>query len=332
MILMPEAIARAADPLVVLTFALILDAIVGDMRWLFRILPHPVVLAGRLTGFLDAKLNRRGRSAANRLIRGMIVTFIVAGLAALSGWALGEAGRRIPYGWGIELFFVTVLIAQRSLYGHARAVAIALRRDGLPAGRAAVAHIVGRKTDRLDEHGVARGAIESLSENFADGVVAPAFWYVILGLPGLFAYKAINTMDSMIGYKSEQYRDFGMAAARLDDVVNLIPARFSGLLFVIAAIVTPTANPLRALRIMWRDAGKHDSPNAGWPEAAVAGALRLSLGGPRRYLGGVVKSAWLGDGNPRATVRDIDRALLLYGITGVLHLLFYVTLASMRLN
>jgi adenosylcobinamide-phosphate synthase len=214
---------------------------------------------------------------------------------------------------------------------HVRTVGRALARDGLAAGRAAVAHIVGRQTDRLDEHAVARAAIESLAENFADGVVAPAFWYALLGLPGIFVYKAINTMDSMIGYKSDRYRYFGMAAARLDDVVNLIPARFAAILFALAAIVSPTANPLRAWRTMWRDARKHESPNAGWPEAAVAGALNLALGGPRRYLGGVTRAEWLGDGTARATTRDIRRALMLYAVAALLHLLFYGSVAAYRL-
>jgi len=321
-----------ADPLMVITLALILDAVVGDMGWLFRVVPHPVVVIGRLIGFLDDKLNRAGRGTATVLARGLVVVALVAGLAAGTGWALSWTAQRLPHGVALELFLVTVMIAQRSLYDHGRAVAVALRRDGLAAGRAAVAHIVGRQTEALDEHGVARGAIESLAENFADGVVAPVFWYLILGLPGLFAYKAINTMDSMIGYRSERYRHFGMVAARLDDVVNLIPARLSAVLIALAAAIAPTANPARAFRVMWRDAGKHDSPNAGWPEAAMAGALALALGGPRTYLGGISKSQWIGDGNPRATGRDIERALLLYGIAGLLHMLFYATLATMRIH
>mgnify|MGYP001256736953 FL=1 len=318
-----------ADPLIVIALALILDAVVGDMRWLFRAIPHPVVLIGRLIGFLDNKLNRAGRGVATVLAHGLVVTVLVSAVAAGSGWALSWAAERLPYGVALELFCVTVMVAQRSLYDHGRAVALALRRDGLDAGRAAVGHIVGRQTEALDEHGVARGAIESLAENFADGVVAPAFWYLILGLPGLFAYKAINTLDSMIGYRSERYRHFGMAAARLDDVVNLIPSRLAATLIALAAIIAPTANPARAFKTMWRDAAKHDSPNAGWPEAAMAGALALALGGPREYLGGVVKTQWIGDGNPRATSQDIERALLLYGVTGLLHMLFYATLATM---
>jgi adenosylcobinamide-phosphate synthase len=321
-----------ADPLIVIVFALLLDAVVGDMRWLFRVVPHPVALIGRLIGFLDNKLNRVGRGTATVLARGLVVTVLVTAVAAGSGGALSWAAERLPYGVALEVFCVTVMFAQRSLYDHGRAVAVALRRGGLIAGRVAVSHIVGRQTEALDEHGVARGAIESLAENFSDGVIAPAFWYLILGLPGLFAYKAINTLDSMIGYRSDRYRHFGMTAARLDDVVNLIPSRLAAILIALAAAIAPTANPARAFRAMWRDAGKHDSPNAGWPEAAMAGALALALGGPRNYLGGIAKSQWIGDGNPRATGQDIERALLLYGVAGLLHMLFYATLATMQIR
>ncbi|MDD9903636.1 MAG: adenosylcobinamide-phosphate synthase CbiB [Rhodospirillaceae bacterium] len=322
----------AAQPFVLLFLALLIDAVVGDMRWFFRLVPHPIVLVGRLIGFLDDKLNRSKRGKAALLIRGCIVTVLVTGLAAALGYLCTRIAGSVPYGEAFELFLIVVLVAQRSLYDHGHAVSSALKRDGVEAGRAAVSHIVGRDTTSLDEHGVARGAIESLAENFADGVVAPAFWYLILGLPGLFAYKAINTLDSMIGYKSERYRHFGMVAARLDDAVNLIPARLSAIFLVFAGAVTPTASPARATRIVWRDAGKHDSPNAGWPEAAMAGALDRALGGPRTYLGGVEKSEWIGDGDARATVRDIDRALLLYGFACLIHALFYAAVAAMVLG
>ncbi len=322
----------AAYPLLLLFAALLLDAIVGDMRWFFRFVPHPVVLIGRVIGALDGRLNKSHRSKATLLIRGLVVTSIVASMAAAIGGAMAWAAHELPYGSALELVLLAIMIAQRSLFDHGHNVAVALRRDGLEAGREAVGHIVGRNTATLDAHGVARGAIESLAENFADGVVAPAFWYLLLGIPGLFAYKAINTMDSMIGYRSERYQHFGMVAARLDDVVNLIPARLSAILIVFAAAVTPTANPMRAFCTMWRDANKHDSPNAGWPEAAMAGALGLALGGPRSYLGGVEKSEWIGEGNPRAGVRDIDRALLVYGLAGLIHALFYAALAVLILN
>jgi adenosylcobinamide-phosphate synthase len=329
---MPLPELATSQPLILLFVALLVDAVVGDMRWLFRIVPHPVVLTGKLIGFLDDKLNRSKRGHAALLIRGGIATVLVTGAAAAAGFLCSEVARGIPYGGILELFLVVVLVAQRSLYDHGRAVSVALKRDGVEAGREAVSHIVGRNTATLDTHGVARGAIESLAENFADGVVAPAFWYLILGLPGLFAYKAINTLDSMIGYRSERYRQFGMVAARLDDAVNLIPARLSALLLVVAGAVTPTASPARAFKTMWRDAGKHDAPNAGWPEAAMAGALDRALGGPRRYLGGVEKTEWIGGGDARATPRDIDRALLLYGLACLIHALFYAALATLVLG
>ena len=201
---MSSPVLAAAQPFVLLFLALLIDAVVGDMRWFFRLVPHPIVLVGRLIGFLDDKLNRSKRGKAALLIRGCIVTVLVTGLAAALGHLCPRIAGSVPYGEAFELFLIVVLVAQRSLYDHGHAVSSALKRDGVEAGRAAVSHIVGRDTTSLDDHGVARGAIESLAENFADGVVAPAFWYLILGLPGLFAYKAINTLDSMMGYKSER--------------------------------------------------------------------------------------------------------------------------------
>jgi adenosylcobinamide-phosphate synthase len=212
----------------------------------------------------------------------------------------------------VEAALIGVLVAQRSLYEHVAAVANALDVGGLPAGRAAVSHIVGRDPTSLDSHGVARAAIESLAENFSDGVVAPVFWYLLLGLPGLFVYKMANTLDSMIGHRTPHYRSFGWAAARFDDLLNLVPAPISGLLLVAAAVFTKTGRPDRALVIMLRDGRKHHSPNAGWPESAMAGALGLALAGPRRYPGGLVADPWLGDGSARAATTDIIRALRLF--------------------
>jgi adenosylcobinamide-phosphate synthase len=220
--------------------------------------------------------------------------------------------RAIHLGWALEALLVAVLLAQRSLYDHVAAVRDGLERRGLDGGREAVSHIVGRDPQSLDEYGVARAAIESLVENFSDGVVAPALFYALFGLPGIFVYKTANTLDSMIGHKTPRYLQFGWAAARLDDLLNLVPARLSGVLLAAAALATPRAQALPALRIMLRDASKHRSPNAGWPEAAAAGALDLTLAGPRRYNGRVVNDPWLGDGRARATTADINRALRLY--------------------
>ncbi|HRY03561.1 MAG TPA: adenosylcobinamide-phosphate synthase CbiB, partial [Beijerinckiaceae bacterium] len=205
----------------------------------------------------------------------------------------------------------STLIAQRSLYAHVRDVAVALDRS-LEDGRAAVALIVGRNVEELDEAGVSRAAVESLAENFSDGVVAPTFWLALAGLPGAALYKAINTADSMIGHKTERYRDFGYAAAKIDDVVNWPAARISGALIVGAAALGRATYPLRGWRVMKRDAGKHVSPNAGWPEAAMAGALHVRLGGPRAYGGNVVAGAWLGDADEPVDRATIRRALKLY--------------------
>jgi adenosylcobinamide-phosphate synthase len=221
----------------------------------------------------------------------------------------------------------SVLIAQRSLYQHVARVRSAFAEGGLAEARAAVSMIVGRDPEQLDEAGVSRAAIESCAENFSDGVVAPVFWLALLGLPGLIAYKAINTADSMIGHRSARYEFFGWAAARVDDLVNLIPARLSGLLL---AVVAPIANGAvgTALNVMRRDAPKHRSPNAGWPESATAGALGLALAGPRRYGEHIVDDPFLNvDARKKATPGDIGRALDLYVAACLLQAAVYAALA-----
>jgi adenosylcobinamide-phosphate synthase len=301
-----------SDPLLLLLAGLAIDAMFGDMRMLFRIVPHPVVLAGRAIAHFERKLNRPQRSERARRERGVLTVIALVAAAAAIGWVIQALCRGRPFGALIEAFLIGVLLAQRSLFLHVADVALALRNGGLEAGRKAVSHIVGRDPARLDRHGVARAAIESLAENFSDGVVAPVFWYLVLGLPGLFAYKMANTLDSMIGHRSERYRAFGWAAARFDDLANLVPARLSGLLLAMAALFVKEARPGRSLLTMLRDARKHRSPNAGWPEAAMAGALGLALAGPRHYADGVVNDPWIGSGTARATTADIFRALWLY--------------------
>jgi adenosylcobinamide-phosphate synthase len=252
----------------ILLVALLLDAALGEPDWLWSRLPHPAVLMGRLIAGADARLNtgRDGR------FRGVLV-MVVLGLGAL---ALGAMLASL--GWVVEAVLAAILLAQRSLVEHVRAVAVALR-SGLPEGRAAVAMIVGRDTARLDRSGVTRAAIESGAENFSDGVLAPAFWFVIGGLPGLLLYKITNTADSMIGYRTPRHLDFGWAAARFDDLLNWVPARLSAVVILIAA-GRPGDWPL-----VLRDAPLHRSPNAGWPEAAMAASLNVALSGPRSYDG-----------------------------------------------
>lgn len=292
---------------VVLLFALALDWATGEP--LGRL--HPVALLGRLIGALERRLNRPERGDGTRRTRGVLLVIAVVGLAALAGAGVGWLARGLAWGWLVELAFVATLLAQRSLFDHARRVARALERAGLDAARRAVGMMVGRDTAALDDHGVARAAIESTAENFADAVVAPALWYLLLGPAGLAAYKAINTLDSMIGYRDARFRAFGWCAARLDDAANWPAARIAALLLVIGAAFTPGASPWCALSTVLRDAGKHASPNAGWPEAAMAGALGLALNGPRAYGGRAGDQPWIGSGRARATAADIRRALFL---------------------
>jgi len=306
------------DPLLLLLLGLAIDAAFGDMPAVFRYLPHPVVLAGRAVTFFERKLNRPQRTERARRERGVVTVVLLVGGAAALGWAVQWVCRRSALGALAEALAIGILLAQRSLFQHVAAVAIALRQGGLPAGREAVSQIVGRDPARLDRHGVARAAIESLAENFSDGVVAPVFWYLIAGLPGLFAYKMANTLDSMIGHRSERYRAFGWAAARFDDLANLVPAPLSGLLLSCAALFAGDARPGQALATMLRDGRKHRSPNAGWPEAAMAGALGLALAGPRHYAEGAVNDPWIGAGTARAIPADIARALGLYRVACLL--------------
>jgi adenosylcobinamide-phosphate synthase len=299
----------------VLLIALAIDVILGDPPRLYRLMPHPVAAIGKLIAALERRWNDLDRADSSRVRRGIVLAVLMTGLALGFGWAAAFGLDLLDWGWIVEAALVSSLIAFRGLDDHVRAVAVGLDA-GLDAGRAAVGHVVGRDPDSLDRAGVARAAIESLAENFADGTVAPVFWFLVLGLPGLFAYKAINTMDSMIGHTSPRYAAFGRAAARLDDVVNWIPARLAAVLVTMAALINPGAHGRGAWRCALRDAPRHRSPNAGWPEAALAGALGLAIAGPRRYGGQMVADAWMGDGDSRATAGDIRRALRLYRTAG----------------
>jgi len=317
----------------ILFAALVLDAVFGEFGPLFRVIPHPVAVVGGLVGWFDRRLNREQRTDSARRVRGAVVVVLMVALAAAVGWGLTELARMFPYGWAIELVAITLLIAQRSLFDHVRAVAHALDQDGLEGARLAVARIVGRDPKTLDAHGVARAAIESLAENFADGVVAPAFWYLLLGLPGLLVYKTVNTMDSMIGYRTPRHRAFGMVAARLDDVLNYVPARIAAVMIVVASLFVPRGQPVSALRVMARDGGKHRSPNAGWPEAAIAGGIGVALAGPRSYDGKVEDESWVG-GEFSAQIggTDIRRALYLFVVACLFEAVIIALLASVSLR
>jgi adenosylcobinamide-phosphate synthase len=298
---------------ITLTFlALLIEAIFGYPDWLMRTIGHPVMWMGRLIGILDVALNRETMHTGKRRAAGAFAVLVIVAVAAIVAYALEWRLLLLPLGVAIAAIAASTLIAQRSLYEHVHRVAAALEDNGVAAARVAVSHIVGRDPEALDEAGIARAAIESLAENFSDGVVAPAFWLAAAGLAGGVVYKAINTADSMIGHRTPRHEAFGCAAARLDDLVNLPASRLSGLLIVAAAAVTSGASPAGAWRALWRDASHHRSPNAGYPEAAMAGALGLALAGPRVYGGIEVADAMMGNGRRRATAADIRAALSLY--------------------
>ncbi|MDY8108573.1 adenosylcobinamide-phosphate synthase CbiB [Fulvimarina sp. 2208YS6-2-32] len=295
----------------VLLFATILDRVVGDPPWLWRRIPHPVVAIGAVISALDGQLNDRRAAASVRRRNGVIL----AAVLVLGGLFLGLGLASIFALFGLfgalfEIALVAVFLAQKSLTDHVRAVREALAARGLAAGRAEVAMIVGRDVSALDEAGIVRAAIESLAENASDGIVAPFFWYLVLGLPGLLVYKAINTADSMVGHLDARYRDFGWASARLDDLLNLVPARLTAWALIRVSRLGGRATRKAAMAKVKRDAALHRSPNAGWPETAMGLALDLALGGPRRYGSDMIDAPVLNAGGRHgAAIADIDAAL-----------------------
>ncbi|OQM77449.1 adenosylcobinamide-phosphate synthase CbiB [Manganibacter manganicus] len=300
--------------------SLLVEVRFGYPDRIFRMIGHPVTWLGALISFFDRRLNRSIDTDSARRMSGVIALLaIVLVPALLAGW-ISSLFTALPFGIGVVPVAVlaSALLAQRSLDLHVEAVADALDSGGLEEGRCAVSMIVGRDPETLDEAGVCRAAIESLAENFSDGIVAPAVWLGVGGLPGGVAYKAVNTADSMIGHRTQRHEAFGWAAARFDDLINLPASRLSVLLLVLASFVVDGADPAGAWRAIRRDAGKHRSPNAGWPEAAMAGALGLALAGPRVYGGVLVPDHTMGDGRRDANAGDIRRALRLCRVADAL--------------
>jgi adenosylcobinamide-phosphate synthase len=298
------------DPLIS-PLSLAIERQFGYPQKLVETIGHPVMWFGKLISFCEQRLNTASRTPTQRKLAGIValgllvlsVLIITVGIRTILSW--------IPLGWVIEMLLATAFLAQKELGRAVQAVSEALRTS-LAAGREAVSHVVGRDPHALDEAGVARAAVETLAESTSDGVVAPWLFLVLFGLPGIAVYKAVNTADSMIGHRDERYRDYGWAAARLDDLLNWVPARLSTVLITAACFLTPGASPGKAWATTRRDAFKHDSPNAGWPEACFAGALNFQLGGPRAYDGEVVDLPAFGSGKTNLGPSDILLALLLY--------------------
>ncbi|MBQ4825407.1 cobalamin biosynthesis protein [Leisingera sp. HS039] len=295
-----------------LAVALVLDAVFGEPKWLWSRITHPAVLMGKAVGFFDRKLN----TGQNRRGKGVLAALALVLCGIIAGKLLSLPGTLV------EILVAAILIAQRSLIEHVAAVAKGLR-SSLEDGRQAVAMIVSRDTAAMTAPQAARSAIESGAENMSDGVIAPAFWFLIAGLPGLIAYKMVNTADSMIGYRTSRYEDFGWASARLDDLLNLIPARLTGVLIALSS------GQLRHWGAISADARKHRSPNAGWPEAAMARALDTALAGPRSYEGQMRDFPWVhAFGAKSANAETITRSVTLLWQTWALALVLTVAIAT----
>ncbi|WP_113267511.1 adenosylcobinamide-phosphate synthase CbiB [Agrobacterium cavarae] len=299
--------------------SLLIERLVGYPDWLFRRIGHPVTWIGSLIALLDRKWNREQGSFSNREAKGVLALVVFLGVTVSIALALQNVLLVLPLGLLLVAVVGASLPAQKSLEQHVEAVATALESEGLEGGRRAVSMIVGRDPDQLDEAAVCRAAIESLAENFSDGIVAPSFWLGLLGLPGGAGYKAINTADSMIGHRTPRHEAFGWASARLDDLVNLPASRLTACLFVLAAVFVKGASAQGALRAVTRDAKHHRSPNAGWPESALAGALGFALAGPRSYGGQMIQARFMGEGGRRnLTAADIRQALKLARVADAL--------------
>lgn len=308
-----------------LLVALLLDAVFGDPDWIWRRLPHPVSWIGALISGADKLLNFRGNGTVNYL-SGTFAILVLAGLAGIAGLGMRWVSAQSLGGSIAMIVLAAILLAQKSLYVHVARVVMALGDPDIQVARRAIAMIVGRNPDDLDRDAISRAAVESTAENLSDGVIAPAFWFAIAGFPGLLVYKTVNTADSMIGHRNETYGAFGWATARLDDLLNLIPARLTALLLSLCAPIVG-GSPLRSIIGAVREAGWHKSPNAGWPEAATAYALGISLAGPRQYGNETVDAPFFNaSARTDCDKQDVRRALRLMIAALVLHWLIYLGL------
>lgn len=300
--------------LFVLLIAVIIDRVFGDPEWLWKRFPHPIVFIGRSISYFDRYLNSKEMSDHSRKLNGclaiislLLVTFVIGVLLVKFLYQLSWLGTIL------EAIIVSIFLAQKSLIDHVVKVGEALRFKSLNEAQLAVSMIVGRDTKKLDRSGICRAAIESLAENSSDGVVAPAFWFLVLGLPGILCYKVLNTADSMIGYRNNRYKDFGWASARLDDLANLIPARLTALITICALLIFQNLTCAKnAFNVIIHDAKLHRSPNAGWPECAYAGGLNIQLAGPRVYDGEIVDELFQNANGRVVNTSDIFKSVQLF--------------------
>lgn len=317
--------------LLILVLAIVLDMLVGDPDWIWRRVPHPVVWFGQVISTFDRYLNRIRDNRQTRQRFGVLAVFIMLAIAMLAGlifsYLFGHLGL---IGFAIEIVIVAVLIAQKSMSDHIKKIITPLSSGDIEGARYAVSMIVGRQTSEMNASDVTRSSIESLAENFSDGVVAPVFWYALLGLPGILMYKMLNTADSMIGHKTVEYEDFGWASAKLDDLANWLPARLSALLIAVAALISIGPKSFKdAIWTVLNNASLHRSPNAGWPETAMAGALGIVLSGPRSYGDKVTHEPYLNPtGRLELTHLDLEKSCKLFWLSCILEAVFIVVILT----
>ena len=317
--------------LLILVLAIVLDMLVGDPDWIWRKVPHPVVWFGQVISTLDRYLNRIRDDRQTRKNFGALAVFIMLAIAMLAGLIFSYVfGYMGVIGFAIEIVIVAISIAQKSMSDHIKNIIAPLSSGDIEGARYAVSMIVGRQTSAMNASDVTRSSIESLAENFSDGVVAPVFWYALFGLPGILMYKMLNTADSMIGHKTVEYEDFGWASAKLDDLANWLPARLSALLIAVAARISIGPKSFKdAIWTVLNNASLHRSPNAGWPETAMAGALGIVLSGPRSYGDKITHEPYLNPtGRLELTHLDLEKSCKLFWLSCILEAVFIVVILT----
>lgn len=306
--------AGGFDPLILLLLAMMIEAYVGRLSFLARFAGHPTMIIINSIRWFDRKLNRDSRSQMDRAGRGAIAVLIVIGVCLVIGWSIAWLSQNFPFAWGFETLLLIMLINQRSIFTPILKMGRALRDEGLEPARRILGDLTHEAPDKMDEHGIARKGIETLAAAYSERAVAPIFWYILFGFPGLLIYTAVSLMAAEIGHATPQYKAFGFTAARLNGVLLLAPAWLGGLLLAVASLFTPSANPSKSIGTMFRDGGKYHSNNRGWTIGAMAGALGLALGGPRKFSQATINESWIGKGSARASHLDIRRALYLFAV------------------
>ena len=319
------------DPLILLVFGLILEAVFGWFSALARGSGAPVVLVAGFVSLCDRKLNREGRTSGDRAARGAIVALLISLVAGVAGWGIAWLTQNIAVFWILETIIIALSLDQRGTNAIVQKCGRAIRGKNLPEARKHLALISGQPVNSMDLHHLARTGLEASAVAIARGVAGPVFWYVLFGLPGLMVFRAVDIMAELVGHQTDRHRAFGFTAARLNDILLFVPARLAGLYTVLGSILVPTAKPILAAKIMLRDAGKHQSFNLGWPLGAMAGALNLALAGPWKVNADTTRGAWIGDGTAKATALDISKGLYIAAVACLINAAWVTAFSLVRL-